>query len=157
MLDRETILHQFPKMSPEELDALLAIIDEKIELETNKAVSNKLGGGEVLAYGFIKLIYGGDNAISNVQILDSYNIARIEEVSQVTDSIIIFRIWFTNSLKNCNYIPLISAEANGGGTELFGVYGKEVNKFTFDFTTLDKTRPEITEINIFVYGKSSTS
>ena len=45
MLDRETILHQFPKMSPEELDALLAIIDEKIELETNKAFSNKLGGG----------------------------------------------------------------------------------------------------------------
>ena len=77
----------------------------------------------------------------------------MEEVSEVTDSNITFRCYFTNALPNNNYIPLISAEAEGRGTEIYGVYGKNTQNFTFDFTTLQSTRPGITEINIFVFGK----
>lgn len=138
--------------SPITLDQLTTLIDERAELKANALISKALGGGQVLAYGFIKLTYT-NMAVTAVQILNSYNIAKIEDISQATDSHITFRLWFTNALSNNNYIPLISAEAGSRGTELYGVYGKTVNYFTFDFTTIASTRPGITEINIFIFGK----
>ena len=138
--------------SPITLDQLTTLIDERAEIKANALIQKALGGGQVLAYGFIKITYT-DNAINDIQILNSYNILRLEEVSVLTDSNITFRCHFTNTLSNSNYIPLISAEAGGRGTEIYGVYAKTTRYFAFDFTTLASTRPGITEINIFVFGK----
>lgn len=138
--------------TPITLDQLTTLIDKRAELKANALISKALGGGQVLAYGFIKITYT-DNVINDIQILNSYNILRLEEVSLLTDSNITFKCHFTNTLSNSNYIPLISAEAGGRGTEIYGVYVKTARYFTFDFTTLASARPEITEINIFVFGK----
>ena len=62
---------------------------------------------------------------------------------------------FTNEMKDTNYIPLISAERSGLGTEVMGVYGKTTTYFVFDMVDVwgNTYTDNNMEVNIAVFGR----
>lgn len=98
-------------------------------------------------------MYNSDRTqITSVNVNNGYNITSVT-VASFSETGVAFDCNFTNATTDINYVPLISAEADGIGTELYGVYSKNKNSFRVDFTNISAKRPVITQINIFVFGK----
>ena len=77
----------------------------------------------------------------------------IKSITRTGDST--WKVTFTNALKDYNYVPLLSAERSGFGTEITGVYSKGADGFTFDMINYDggTYKDNDMEVNLLVYGQ----
>lgn len=83
-------------------------------------------------------------------IRNAYNITSIERVVTGT-----WVVTFSKEMKDNNYVPLVSAERDGIGKEVTGIYSKYTSSFRVDMTSItgDSYNDDNMELNIAVFGR----
>lgn len=88
---------------------------------------------------------------SDTAIASSKNISSITKTGTGT-----YRVNFSKTMANANYVAFVSGEVGGAGQEIVGVYTKSTTSFYYDFCNNAGTMVTPTSVNIAVFGTLAT-
>ena len=124
-------------------DVINRIVDERVNEKIQEKENEK---GKCVAWASLEK----ENDYT-LRVVDGYNIIGATRIDDAQ-----FQYWivsFENKLKANSYAAFVSAEADGYGSEIVGVYTKKEDNFRFDVTNYLGISVIPSQINIFVWEK----